>query len=828
MGSLPRALDPFSAFRQFIVYRLVPKASGKADKYPVDHRTGRVPEKGAGGAHDPGLWTDAETAIAAAKRLGAAHGVGFVFTTADPFWFLDIDNALTDGQWSPLAHELLAMFPGAAVEVSSSGTGLHVFGSGHVPPHGCACKRLGLEFYTERRFVALTGAHASGDASTQHPEAIASLVGKFFPPGVTGGNAEELTDEPVADWDGPVNDDDLVRLALGSRSAAAAFAGRATFRDLWERNVDVLAESYPSATPGEPYDASAADAALAQHLAFWTGNNGGRIVRLMKQSGLARDKYDREGYLEHFTVPKACARQTTWASGWSKPVPSFLPPGIVPAPQPEAAPTPAAPANVPGYIEPSSELVAGHQFMAADQQRRHFAGCVYVRDLNRVLTPDGAELDQARFRVMYGGYAFPIDAMNEKTTTNAWEAFTESRAVRFPRVAATCFRPELPAGAIVREEGVDLVNAYVPVETLSIGGNPAPFLGLMARLLPDDRDRRILLSYMAALVQFKGRKFQWWPVVQGTEGNGKTLLVSALAHAVGNRYTHCPNVAEIAKSGNKFNGWVRNRLFVGMEEVYVPARREFLEEFKTTVTNSRLPIEAKGVDQVMGDNRANGLMCTNHRDGVPVTIDTRRYAVFYTAQQSKADLERDGMGGGYFPDLYDWALGRNAYAHLGANYGLAVVNHYLKTYQIAEEFNPAGQCQRAPTTTSTGAAIAASLGGVEQEILEAIGQGLPGFAGGWVSSMMLDRLLEKMGAARRIPQTNRRALMQTLGYDWHPGLPEGRTNGVVMPDGGKPRLFVKHGHLAANLRGPAEIAKAYVDAQQQKAAEAAFGNRSSG
>ena len=66
--------------------------------------------------------------------------------------------------------------------------------------------------------------------------------------------------------------------------------------------------------------------------------------------------------------------------------------------------------------------------------------------------------------------------------------------MRFPRAASTCFRPELAPGAIVREEGFDLVNAYVPVETLTLDGDPAPFLDLLARMLPDARDRAILLS----------------------------------------------------------------------------------------------------------------------------------------------------------------------------------------------------------------------------------------------------------------------------------------------------------------------------------------------
>ena len=202
----------------------------------------------------------------------------------------------------------------------------------------------------------------------------------------------------------------------------------------------------------------------------------------------------------------------------------------------------------------------------------------------------------------------------------------------------------------------------------------------------------------------------------------------------------------------------------------------------------------------------------NHRDGVPVTIDSRRYAVFYTAQQSRADLERDGMGGRYFPDLYDWALGRNARAHLGANYGLAVVNRYPQTYAIAEEFNPAGQCQRAPTTSSTAAAVEESRGTVEQEILEAIGQGLPGFAGGWVSSIALERLLERIGRRGHClvtaGVTSCAASAMTGTRTWPTGAHTGRA-----PRQREALAVHPRGHLAANLRNPSEIARAYRDAQ---------------
>lgn len=100
----------------------------------------------------------------------------------------------------------------------------------------------------------------------------------------------DLSDAPVPEWRGPEDDDELIRRALASRSAAAAFGNKASFADLWERNTERLALAFPDAS--RDFDASAADAALASHLAWWTGRNGQRIERLMRKSALRRDKWD--------------------------------------------------------------------------------------------------------------------------------------------------------------------------------------------------------------------------------------------------------------------------------------------------------------------------------------------------------------------------------------------------------------------------------------------------------------------------------------------------------------------------------------------------------
>lgn len=784
MRELPAALAAMGAYRQFIVYVTQPSRSrpGKQDKYPCDFRSGRVVS-----AHDPQFWTDHATAIAAAAQFGGAYGVGFVFTEADPFWFLDLDGCLLpDGSdWSPMAKQLCGAFAGAAIEISQSLRGLHIFGTGRPPPHGCKNIPLNLEFYSAGRFVALTGFNACGDAAFDASHLLPSLCSQYFPPDAQQALEQGWTEGPAAEWRGPADDDELIRRALRSQSTAAAFGGRASFADLWTANLDALTRCYPD--PVRAYDSSSADAALAQHLAFWTGKDCERIDRLMRQSALARDKWDRHSdpYLER-TILGAVGRQFEVLTDK--------------APEPVAG-TPDSPAPTVLTTPPKPTMVTGSTFVNNDLQLEMFAGCVYIRDLHRVLVPGGNMLKPEQFKVAYGGYTFTMDTANEKTTRDAWEAFTQSQAYRCPRADSPCFRPDQPPGAIIQRGGQTFVNTYWPVEVPRLAGDGTPFLDHLRRVLPDERDRLILLCYMAACVQHKGVKFQWAPLLQGVEGNGKTLFTRCVAEAVGRRYVHWPKASKLAA---QFNSWMLGKVFYGVEDIYLPdSRAEVFEELKPMITGGDgLEIEGKGVDQISADVCGNFMLNSNHKDAVRKTQNDRRICILFCAQQQAEDLKRDGMDGEYFPKLYDW---------LRAD-GYAIVSDLLHTFPIPDEYNPATKCQRAPVTTSTSLAIAASTGGVEQEVHEAIAQGLPGFCGGWISSIQLDRLLERLGVARRVTHSKRKEMLEALGYAYHPALVEGRVNNLVLPDGGKPRLFVHKDSQARAIQGAAEAAKAYEQA----------------
>lgn len=776
MNQIPQALGAMASYAQFMLYKLVPssKKPGKMDKFPCNINGDVV------SAHERKYWLSSDIACAEATKRGAGWGVAFVLTGDDPFFFIDIDNALHDGKWSQLAVELTQSFAGAAVEVSQSHTGLHILGKiSSFPDHACKNIQLGLECYTEKRFIALTGLNIVGDVATTHDDAFNRVVTRYFPQTEQVAAVEWTTTH--AEGSCPIEDDTkLIEKACSSKGGVAAvFGGKATFKDLWTRNVEVLSDAYPD--EDREYDGSSADAALAQHLAFWTGGNCERIERLMRLSALARPKWDSHKSYMQRTILGACARQTTY---YSVGAPIDL----------------VTPAQV---IESNTPIIrSGYQFIGGSQLVDHFKGCVYVADSHRILTPNGQMLKSEQFNAMYGGYVFALDDGNEKTTKKAFEAFTENQCIMFPKVDRSTFRPDLSQGAIVEEDGLRHVNAYVPVTVASVPGDVTPFLTHLAKLLPVERDRDILLSYMAACVQYKGTKFKWAPLLQGVEGNGKTLFTLCVMEAVGSRYSHMPPAQEI---GEKFNAWLFDKIFIGVEDIYVPEQKlELIETLKPMITGEYLAKRAMQQDQVMHRLCANFMFNSNHKNAVRKTANDRRFAIFYTAQQEHIDIVRDGMGGDYFPNLYDW---------LKRGGGFAAVTHYLENYAIPAQFNPATHCQRAPETSSTHEAVTASLGSVEQEIMEAIDEGRQGFAGGWVSSKALDNLLRQMRADRTVPVGKRRDMMRSLGYDWHPALKDGRVNNVIMIDGGKPRLYIKIGHIHANLTNAADVARHYAAAQ---------------
>jgi hypothetical protein len=647
---------------------------------------------------------------------------------------------------------LCEWLPGAYVQVSQSGKGLHIIASGDVPVgHGCKAK-AGFDVYSDNRFCAFTGGGV-GDPTTDHTQAINHLISTYITPAAPK-LADGWTTQPVPEYTPLASDEELLTRALRAHSAAGVFGARATFAQLWTADADALGRYYVDDHGAREYDASAADMALAQHLAFWTGKCCEHIERLMLQSALARDKWhDRvEGYLRRTIMHAVSLQGDVYSAGATVPD------------EPQA--------DVADGLDP---VIRGGsmQLMTPQQQIDHFRGCVYVRKPHRVWVPDGDLLRPDQFRAMYGGYLFAMDGCNDKSVKNAWEAFTESQALSWPKVIDSCFDPLQTPGGLVDIDGIKCVNAFVSCKGGQTEGDVGLFLRHIEKLLPREGDREILLSYAAALVQMQGHKFQWAPVLQGLPGNGKSLLFHCLAYAVGHKHTHWLDPKDIDSA---FNAWIENHTLILCEEIRMAGDRGMMDRLKTWITNARGSVQGKGIDQRTARNCANFIFNTNYKDGALKTHLDRRLCILYTDQQELKDLKRHGMHEQYFRECFQW---------LEAG-GYAAVAHYLQHRDI--NVNVMG---RAPETSSTSEAKRVSMGAAEQFVLQAVEMNEPGFGSGLLCVATVGEYLSRKRRALS-PQAIS-TMLGEMGYIKHPGLSGGR----VRIGGKQHRLYCQDGSDAA-------------------------------
>lgn len=106
------------------------------------------PDGSPASSTDPATWST----LARAERGTAGSGLGFVL--GDGIACLDLDHCLdARGRVAAWAVRILDSVPGAYVEVSPGGDGLHVWGTA---PPGKGSRRSGVEAYSAGRFITVT------------------------------------------------------------------------------------------------------------------------------------------------------------------------------------------------------------------------------------------------------------------------------------------------------------------------------------------------------------------------------------------------------------------------------------------------------------------------------------------------------------------------------------------------------------------------------------------------------------------------------------------------------------------------------------------------
>lgn len=440
-------------------------------------------------------------------------------------------------------------------------------------------------------------------------------------------------------------------------------------------------------------------------------------------------------------------------------------------PAPAASDNPAPPQPLPTTPSPLPDFSG--DILDGEGCKQWFKGCVFIERFGTIFTPSGRYMNSTQFNGAYGGKIFLITDAGSKTTDEAWKAALRSTLYTIPKVDHIRFLPLTPPLSIVEDKrGRKGINTYQPAHIdFSVAGDVTPFLDHWAKVLPVENDRKVLYSFLAHNIKYPGHKIPWAIFMQSTPGVGKSVFYELMQNGLGEMFVYRPNASELAEGGSKFNSWAREKLLITIDEIKVDERRELVEILKPYITETQIEIQSKGKDQDIEDVPTNWMFFSNFKDAIPISEDDRRYAVLFSALQTRSQRLAAGLTDEYFVRFWHWLRNEN---------GFKFIINWLKNYPIELGSLPV----TAPDTSSRAEAI--RMGRTPFEVLldDLIDTKSCGFRGGYVSITALEKAI----SAKRIRKPPEYVIEQTLnrkgyvhlGYTSTPVPGEDLTRGSLI------------------------------------------------
>ena len=273
------------------------------------------------------------------------------------------------------------------------------------------------------------------------------------------------------------------------------------------------------------------------------------------------------------------------------------------------------------------------------------------------------------------------------------------------------------SGRFFEHDGKRFINTYretgiAPCEALDDDGQSVIdlFMTHVRFMIDNEDEQRLLVDYLAWIIQKPGQKINWALLIQGAQGVGKSYFAVVMQNLLG---LMARNVEPMALSG-RFTAWAHGALLAVIEEIRISGenRFELIDRLKPFVSNNVVQIEEKGRDQRSVPNFQTYLLLTNHKDALPVNENDRRYAPIFSRVQSEAQLfsELGGRQGAedYFTKLFDESERR-----------ADALSWFLRKWKISDNFSAKG---RAPHTSARDEMIALGVSPDRSAIEDAIEQ----------------------------------------------------------------------------------------------------------
>ena len=225
---------------------------------------------------EPKTWADFKTEV---DNKGE-FGIGFVLPLDSSMTMIDLDHCIVDNKLTDFAQGILERFRDTYMELSQSGSGIHIFVRGNVPT---AVKTDKIEIYSVKRYCAMTGNSIRPIEVADYQAELDRLYAEF--------HKEEPIATPIVVNATNMDVNEIFQLIRNSKNA-----------EKFNMYFNGLVEKNSENTLG-----------LASILAFYCQNDRDKIEQIMRMSGLVRDKFNsrRAGDTWLGEVIKAAIRNTS-------------------------------------------------------------------------------------------------------------------------------------------------------------------------------------------------------------------------------------------------------------------------------------------------------------------------------------------------------------------------------------------------------------------------------------------------------------------------------------------------------------------------------------
>jgi hypothetical protein len=691
--------------------------------------------------------------------MGEYDGMGLVIDGSDGIVGIDLDDCIRpDGSMTDLAQELLERVKGYA-EVSPSGTGIKMFTRAKLGRQ-YVDNSLGIEVYPNGRYFTVTGHVINGYKEV--PETNQQLdwfITKYFNQEIVINEVDALAlyKSPLQDWDiNRVRNDLLIHLDAECSYAEWVQVGQALFHqfngetqaldlwDAWSAGLTDPCSKYLSGLCEDKWESFTQQRDK--------GNGPVTLASIIKRVGevVAREK--KENADRWFKQVTECMDSHTLrddiCTGIANdamldsigrevlaqliknkfrtldyPIPVDMVRQML-----RSRTSGFDYSSKPGWLDEWVYVTHEDKFFHLGTKRR-----VSIQGFNALYNREMGEAD---------------DANSAKAALELWQIPVVSRVMYIPW-----------AGDIFTDssDGQIHANTYRPTSVPAVvaewdeASQEACQIVERHFMLLCDNDKETcnwLKLWIAHNVQHPGVKIRWSPLIKGIQGDGKSTVGKIISSVMGP-----DNVSEVSPKAiaTDFNGWAEGSCVNVLDEIRISGhnRYDIADRLKPYISNDRIPIHRKGVDEYTSINTVNYIAFTNHSDALPLEESDRRWLVLFTPFRTKEQLVAVANDQ-YFNRLHD-----AIYVHGGA------LRRWFLEMDIPEIFKPNGH---APYTDAKRIMTNMSISDEELMMRDIIENGAPGVSKEVLDSASLSLVLT-MTHGFNIRTSGLNKLIAKIGFD---------------------------------------------------------------